>query len=154
HELRYADLPDQRLQKRLIHLVDQLAARPEATVPQATTTWPATKGAYRYWANGRVSYHALRAAHCRTTHDPLPTQGVLLAIQDTTSFDFTPHPPTVGLGYLNRRSRLGLWLHSTLCVSAAGVPLGLLHQRCWTRRPEQLGKRAQRRHKETAAKES
>jgi Transposase DNA-binding/Transposase Tn5 dimerisation domain len=154
HELCSASLPDQRLQRRLVHIVEALARRPESSVPQAAGNWAATKATYRFWANPRISHHTIRAAHRQSTLERLPPQGVLLAIQDTTSLDFTAHPATTGLGYLARRTRLGLWLHSTLCVSGAGVPLGVLHQRFWVRRLEELGKRAQRRHKETKTKES
>jgi IS4 transposase len=41
-----------------------------------------------------------------------------------------------------------------LALSADGLPLGLLHQYVWMRPPEQRGKRKDRRHKETADKES
>lgn len=154
YELRHAALPDRRLQRRLVRIVEALARRPECSVPQAAGNWASTKAAYRFWDNRRVSHHALRAAHRQSTLERLPSEGVLLALQDTTSFNFTSHPATTGLGYLARRKRRGLWLHSTLCVSSAGVPLGTLHQRFWVRRLDELGKRAQRRHKETKDKES
>jgi hypothetical protein len=154
HELRHADLGDRRLNRRLRKLVAALASRPESSLPHATGTWAATKAAYRFWDNRRVGHHAIHAAHRRSTLERLPADGVLLAIQDTTSLDFTTHAATTGLGYLARRTRQGLWLHSTLLASEASVPLGIVHQRLWVRHPEDLGKRAQRRHRETAAKES
>ncbi len=33
-ELKYANLPDKRLNKRLIKIVDNLASQPHASVPQ------------------------------------------------------------------------------------------------------------------------
>ena len=63
-------------------------------------------------------------------------------------------PDTTGLGYLGHSKRSGLWLHSALAVTAAGVPLGLIDQRTWTRDPATLGKRAGGNKKETAEKES
>src|SRR5207245_2271537 len=82
----------------------------------------ATKAAYRFWDNPRVDPDAIHAAHRDSTlhrlgdHPGTP----ILALQDTTSFDFTDHPDTTGLGSLAHRKRAGLWLHSVLAVSAAG----------------------------------
>src|SRR5581483_11880557 len=144
------------LNRRLVRLVDALASRPEASVPQAAGDWAATKAAYRFWDNPRVRPDDIRAAHRDSTLERLPghQDGPILAIQDTTSFDFTDHPGTAGLGYLAHSKRSGLWLHSTLAVTAAGVPLGLVDQRTWTRDPADLGKRARRNREETAEKET
>lgn len=154
HELRHADLPDARLNKRLVRLVADLAARPAASVPEAAADWAPTKAAYRFFDNRRVEPDAIRRPHARATLERLPADGPLLAIQDTTALDFTPHPATQGLGYLGHPQHFGLLLHSVLLASADGVPLGLLHQQAWTRDPSRLGKRKDRRTKETADKES
>jgi hypothetical protein len=155
-ELRHVDLGDRRLNRRLVKLVDDLLNAPEASVPQASRDWAATKAAYRFWDNPRVDPDDIRAAHRDSTLGRLPDDedGPLLAIQDTTSFDFTDHPETTGLGYLAHRKRSGLWLHSVLVATGAGVPLGVIDQRTWTRDPATLGKRAARNQKETADKES
>ncbi len=155
-ELRHVDLGDRRLNRRLVKLVDDLLKAPEASVPQASGDWAATKAAYRFWDNPRVDPDDIRAAHRDSTLERLPGhQGEpILAIQDTTSFDFTAHPRTAGLGYLAHSKRAGLWLHSVLAVSGGGVPLGLIDQRTWTRDPATLGKRARRNKKGTADKES
>jgi hypothetical protein len=155
-ELRHVDLGDQRLNKRLVKLVDDFLAKPEASVPLASGDWAATKAAYRFWDNPRVDPDDIRAAHRNITLERLAGHHdePILAIQDTTSFDFTDHPEIAGLGYLGHSKRRGFWLHTVLAVSAAGIPLGPLHQHTWTRDPATLGKRAQRNKKETADKES
>ena len=143
-ELRHVDLGDLRLNRRLVKLVDDLSRCPEASVPQASGDWAATKAAYRFWDNPRVDPDSIRAAHCDSTLERISGRqnSPLLAIQDTTSFDFTDHPATTGLGYLTHRKRSGLWLHSVLAVTTAGVPLGLIDQKTWTRDLANLGKRA------------
>jgi hypothetical protein len=153
-ELRFLDLGDKRLVRRTVQLVEALAARPEASVPQATVTWPATKAAYRFWDNDGVDPEALYQAQRDSVLARLPAVGPLLALQDTTDFNFTAHPRTRDLGYLGRATQHGLWVHSTLLADGDGVPLGLLHQHVWTRDPAELGKRKDRDRKETAAKES
>src|SRR4051794_18656506 len=127
-ELRHADLGDQRLNRRLVKLVDDLLNAPQASVPEASGDWAATKAAYRFWDNPRVDPADIHAAHRDSTLHRLPDDPNerLLAIQDTTSFDFTDHPDTSGLGYLAHSKRSGLWLHSVLAVTAAGVPVGVL----------------------------
>jgi Transposase Tn5 dimerisation domain/Transposase DNA-binding len=142
------------LNRRLVKMVDDFANNPEASVPEASGDWAATKAAYRFWDNQRVGPDAIRAAHRRGTLDRLPDLGMILTIQDTTAIDLTGHPATAGLGYLAHPARSGLFLHSTLAISGSGVPLGLLDQRTWARDPATLGKRADRNSKETHQKES
>ena len=48
-ELRYADLGDKRLNRRLIDIVETLSAKPTVSVPQACGTWAKTKAVYRFW---------------------------------------------------------------------------------------------------------
>jgi hypothetical protein len=154
-ELRHADLGDARLNRRLVRLVADLAAHPAAPVPLACASWPATKAAYRFWDNDRVHVHGILDAHIRRTQDRLPTdRQPVLAIQDTTVLNFSGHPATAGLGYLSALEQRGLFVHSTLCVGPDGVPVGLLDQRVWVRNDADFGKRTDRRHRPTAAKES
>src|SRR5438552_1306557 len=123
-ELQHADLGDRRLNRLLVQLVADLADRPEASLPQASITWAATKAAYRFFDNQRVRPEAIQAAHQLATGTRLPEHGRVLAIQDTTLLDFTAHPATTGLGHLIHRKHFGLLVHSALLVSDAGVPLG------------------------------
>lgn len=153
-ELATARLPDARLNKRLIRLVEDLAAQPNASVPQASGSWAATKAAYNLWASKRVTPDAIRAAHTDQTLRRLHSLPVVLAIQDTTELDFTAHPATRDLGYLDYQKCRGLKVHSTTAASADGVPLGLLHQHVWARDPSELGKKHTRSKRATADKES
>src|ERR1043166_3824324 len=118
HELRFLDLGDRRLVNRSVQLLTALAARPEASVPQATVSWPATKAAYRYWDNDRVAPAALYRAHRDSTLARLPACGPLLALQDTTDLDFTAHPSTRDLGHLRLPRQHGLLVHSVLLADA------------------------------------
>jgi hypothetical protein len=153
-ELRYAQLGDARLNRRLVRLVEDLAAQPTASVPRACGHWAATKAAYRFWGSARVKPEAIQAAHRQSTVERVRGHGTILVIQDTTDLNFTHHPATRGLGPLDHSSQLGLKVHSALAVSAQGVPLGLIHQEVWTRDPAAVGKRHQRRRRETKEKES
>lgn len=74
---------------------------------------------------------------------------LVLAIQDTTELDYSTRTSTQGLGYLRGTATKGL-LHSTLCVSDNGEPLGVLHQQMWAR----SGNRCKSKQRTIAAKES
>jgi hypothetical protein len=54
---------------------------------------------------------------------------LVLAIQDTTTLNYTTHPKTQGLGPIGSRGGplIGLLLHSTLALTPSGQPLGFLH---------------------------
>jgi hypothetical protein len=78
----------------------------------------------------------------------------VLLLQDTTSFNFSHHPATEGLGRLENGQMVGFFAHSTLAVSESGVPLGVLKQQVWTRPAEEAGISAQRHERPFAEKES
>lgn len=154
-EVGSAELGDARRTKRLITLVEQLAAQPTASVTQACAgNWAAIKGAYRFWDAAAVTPAAIRAAHHRATVQRLGSHPLVLAIQDTTELNYTAHPGTAQVGPLAGRGQQGILVHSTLAVSPDGVPLGLLAQESWTRDPAAAGSRHQRRKKTTDEKES
>lgn len=81
------------------------------------------------------------------------THEVVLAVQDTTDFNFTTHPATKGLGFINQTSQQGMKVHSCFAVGGGGEPLGLLHQEQWSR-AQRTGKKGQRRRKPIEEKES
>lgn len=80
-------------------------------------------------------------------------QAVVLAIQDTTDFDFSSLKQTNGLGFICQTNQQGLKVHSRFMVSGRGEPWGLLRQYTWSR-IERAGKRGERRKKATGEKES
>jgi len=153
-ELQYAQLGDARLNRRLVCVVEDLAAQPTASVPQASGTWAATKGCYRFWDSEKVTPAGIRASHTRTTRARVRGHRVVLSVQDTTNLDFAAHPAAQGLGPLDNAHQRGMKVHSSLAVSAEGVPLGLLHQEVWVREPATVGIRHQRRKRATKDKES
>jgi hypothetical protein len=68
----------------------------------------------------------------------------VLLVEDTTSYNFSLHPATEGLGPLENEACRGFLAHSTLAVSEAGMPLGVLEQKVWARAEETVGDRHQR----------
>ena len=153
-ELSQADFGDERLTKRFIRLVKDLAEQPEASVPQASGDWATTKATYRFWNNKQVTPEAIRAAHRNSTIQRIQAEPMVLAIQDTTSLNFQSHPVTQGIGPIDAKGTSGLFVHSVLTVTAQGVPLGLVHQQVWARDPEEKGKSKKRKQLPISEKES
>lgn len=153
-ELRYVDLGDARLNRRLIKMVEDFAGNPESSVPKACKTWAATRASYEFWDNSRVNADDIIRAHKEQTIERIQSQDTILAIQDTTDLDFTKHPNTKGLGHLDHPALSGMKVHSCLTVSVEGVPQGLIHQKVWSRNPKTKGKKHERRKLETKDKES
>lgn len=105
-----------------------------------------------FWGNEKVSHAAIMEVQRAETLKRLAGLRRVLLVQDTTSFNFTHHPATTGLGRLENEHCQGFLAHSTLAVSEAGVPLGLLAQKVWARGAERV--RDQRHTRPFAEKES
>jgi hypothetical protein len=78
-----------------------------------------------------------------------------LAVQDTTTLNYTAHPPQ-GVGPINnsQNSAVGLVLHDTMAFTPEGTPLGLLNVQCWARDAAQAGKKYRRHQLPIEEKES
>jgi Transposase DNA-binding/Transposase Tn5 dimerisation domain len=153
-ELATLDLGDARRNKRLIQLVEDLAAQPNRSVPQACGNIAATSAAYDLWKSPYFQPSDIRQAHIESTIERIKGHERVLAIQDTTSIDLTDHPSTRGIGYLDHRKLSGLKVHSTLAATSTGVPLGIIEQQVWARDRENLGIAKKRQKREIKDKES
>jgi len=153
-ELKYLNLGDLRRETRFKKIVSTLAEKPEASIPQACGNWADTKATYDFFSSRRVKTKALMEAHQKATLERIEPHSTILAIQDTTELNYTTHPATKGLGYLETQKSLGLKVHSVFCSTPTGVPLGLIYQDVWIRDPEEFGKKHQRKNKNTEDKES
>ena len=145
-ELVGASLPDQRLGRRLRRLLDQLSSAPGQPVPAACGDWAATKAAYRFFDNPRVTGHGVLAGHFAATAARCSaSEGPILLLQDTTEFIYSrAKPGKIGFtktinggryktGQPNVHTLCGVLMHSSLAVSLAGTQLGLTAVKFWTR---------------------
>jgi len=148
------ELGDARLNQRLEVVVEQLLDHPQASIPEACGSWAATLAAYRLLENDAVPTEAISAGVGQATVARCPAGDVLLAVQDSSNIDYGKHAATQGLGPLQHANLRGVVLHTTLAVTPAGVPLGLLDQQLWTRDVATMGKTAQRAEIPIEGKES
>ena len=136
-----------------------LSRHPTASVPLASQSSSEAQSIYRFWSNPKVSSEAILNSHIEGTVARARTCETVLSIQDSTDFDFTSHPQTAGLGYLNQTQQQGIKVHNCFAVSGEGEPLGLLHQHTWVREAPPVKKKdrsaqARNRDKPIEAKES
>lgn len=157
-ELGQAALGDPRRTRRLVQLTAAVAAQPQASLAQACGDAASTKAAYRFFEGTDTAFDerpaAIRAAHCTATQQRLAAYPLVLAVQDTTSLDFSGQV-VADVGALGTRGHYGLLVHSTLAVlPGGGIPQGLLAQEVWARPAAPPGGRRPRRERPVAAKES
>ena len=152
-----AKLWDKRSRRRLVRLGRARFERMSANLPQTCGSRAATKAAYRLLSHPKASLEAFLSGHREATLSRAVGESVLLAIQDTTSLNYTSHQATEGLGPIasnGAEATLGLEVHSLLLANTAGTPLGLLDIQAWARDPEEYGKSRERRERAIEEKES
>jgi hypothetical protein len=155
-ELGEVDLGDRRLNKRVVSIAQAFYARPQANIPQACQTRAETKATYRFLDHPETSMEKVLAPHYEATLGRISREEVVLAVQDTTSLNYTAHPGTQNLGPIGYRldRGIGLILHSTLTFNREGTPLGLLDVQCWARDAADFGKKKRRHSVPIEEKES
>jgi len=128
-------LKDVRLNRRCQVLAGALEQQSLVPLNQACEDWADTKAAYRFMDNPKVSPAAIVAPHCQRTVERMKAHAVVLAVQDTTFFNYTAHPQTAGLGEIGTKAQhqRGFGMHTTLALTPHGLPLGLLTQAFFTR---------------------
>jgi hypothetical protein len=155
-ELGHAALGDDRLRARLLVLARDFYAKPQAQIPQACASRAKTKAAYRFFDHEATTMQAILAPHIDATTARARTEPVVLAVQDTTSLNYSTQPAIERLGPIGTRADTwrGLMVHDTLALNPAGTPLGLIDVQCWARDAQDFGKKHRRKavafeHKES-----
>jgi hypothetical protein len=147
-ELAGCEFADERLGRRFGMLMEQLSKGIGRTIPLACGDWAATKAAYRFLDNDRVSEAEILAGHFQATRERFAAvEGPVLVLHDTTEFSFTrENAEAIGLthkvakGHKDKAGRqrmhtvCGILMHSSLAVTTDGLPLGLAAIKLWTRK--------------------
>ncbi|MGK6317807.1 IS4 family transposase [Neorhizobium sp. DT-125] len=139
-------------------MLDQMSAAPGKPIPAVCGDWAATKAAYRFFDNPRVTDHSILAGHFAATAARVAaSEGPILILQDTTEFIYSrAQPGKIGFtktinagrykaGQPNVQTLCGVLMHSSLAVTLTGTPLGLAAVKFWTRR-KYKGTLALKRH--------
>jgi hypothetical protein len=120
-----ADFGDERLTKRLLRIVEGLAPKPGASLPDAAKDDTELEGTYRFLQNEKVTPEGILAPHYAATALRAHESGVVLCAHDTTEFSFSTE--RAGMGRINDGGR-GFFAHIALAIRAdeARSPLGVL----------------------------
>lgn len=141
NEFFSADLGDERLNKRLSIISERFAQSPQSPINTACDDWAETKAAYRFFRNDKVNYQEITKSHIAATKERCRDYSTILAIQDTSYCNYSPHSQTKGLCPIARKKgkhkddivTLGLVMHSTFVVGIDGLPLGIADQKIYSR---------------------
>ena len=126
---------------RLVKIAGQFISSTESPINKACGSWGEVKAAYRFFQNDNIDYRDIIQHHSKNTKIRSENEKVILAIQDTTYYNYTSHPKTEGLGLLSRFTgkhkkdilTKGIYMHTTMAVNTDGLPLGLLDQKIMAR---------------------
>lgn len=129
--------------ERLIYSAEHIAMAPHFSANHALKGDSAgITGWYRLIESPhkKVNFASILGGHRESTYRRMLPQNIILAVQDSTSLNFTSKPQTQGIGHLcknqtNVESR-GLILHSTLAVTPDGLMLGIMNATCHARQPK------------------
>ena len=145
-EFARARFGDTRLVRRFVSIARDFYSRPQANIPRACNGDRAkAKAVYRFLDNQEVTLAKLLEPHREQTLKRAAEHKVVLAVQDTTTLNYTAHRQTEGTGPIGTRtcSAKGLIVHDTVAVSPEGMALGVLDAQVWARNSEK--KKAARR---------
>lgn len=135
-----AQIPDVRLQRRLLHTATLLVNNPQVSVLQACGCPKNSKGTYRFWSNERVTEEALKESVYQSTARQCEDLACILVPQDTTALQFKAVERIQGLGPISDNAHTrGLLLHSAIALREDGTPIGVLHHQLWAREPQSSG---------------
>lgn len=148
--------PDFRLKKRAISIFSTLLRYVGKPFGQAFGEWGSTKAFYRFIENERVESEMLGETICKQGAINCRSHDKVYAVNDTTVVEIKHSLMNEELGSIDQfADHLGMLLHSTMGVSAKGLPLGLLNQQFWTREKKvkkKLSKKEREREKSEAKK--
>lgn len=149
-ELAWLDCGDRRRNLRLEQLLRDVAERPGQSLPSQCEQAGALKAAYRLLGSESVQAGEIVKSAARATVDRLqkrPVEGVLLAVQDTTTLNFTTHAALVGRGPIgNNEKTQGFHAHTTLLLGEDELVHGVVNCEVYAReagaqRARQAGER-------------
>lgn len=131
------ELGDIRRRKRVIKGMTCMLKNPGKNVCEQNEGWSESKAFYRMLGNKEVSAQRLQESHFTGTlsRARASDESVFLAIQDTTSLNFSKRMDLDGLGSIGGKEKSkGLLVHSTLMLGGkSGEAYGLLGSKIYGR---------------------
>lgn len=133
-EFSGCDFQDKRLSERCVHIAESFFARPGSIVWSAFRTNKERKAAYHFFQSPKVTVSKIQLPHfTKTLEDVRDIPLDVLMIHDTTYCSFKNGKAfEKSEGYLSKTTQgknlQGFAVHSSLALTAQGVPIGLAAQ--------------------------
>ena len=158
-ELRGCDFGDARLNERACEIIGALAQKPNISIPAALSGRADIEACYRLMDNDKVVPEKVLQPHVEATYKRVEQEDFVLVVQDTTELDLTrPKQQVKGAGPMDCEARRGAFFHPMVAFNYAGVALGLVGHKAWTReslnKDSELEKIKERRNTPIEEKES
>lgn len=127
-ELQGANLGHERFRRNAIKALTRLGENPGLSFSAACG--PAVrKSANRLFSSSDID---LQQGHVEQTVQRCGGHALVLALEDTTDVNYDSHKHKKGMGHLGGpRDTRGINIHSVLCTSEQGEPLGLIGRHIW-----------------------
>lgn len=132
-EMSTVNLGDERLNKRLISLLNTLGNHPQESIPVACGGWAESKAAYRFFGNQQVNAEKILLPHRAATTERIKQQKTVLLVQDTTTLNFSGQHKRTDIGPINHDKHRGILLHPTIAVTPERLCLGVIDTYHWAR---------------------
>jgi hypothetical protein len=128
------DFGDTRLNDRLRDVLVAFGKAPQLSIPAALGGRSEMEGAYRLFANPRVTPDETLCGHFAKTRERIRMTEVCVLVQDTTDVELTrPKQQVKGAGPMSGNSQFGAYWHPLMAFHPAGIPLGTVWKKHWTR---------------------
>ena len=149
-EMQGASLWDGRCVRSMARICERRLDLPRVSFSRACGE-DGRQAAHRIFSHHKTTISGLLAGHFERTRARCHEQATasvpkrLLIVQDTTSFKYTTHTGTTGLGPIHQSLQgQGLIAHAALALPQSGPPLGLVHLSIWARGSQDHGQRRDR----------
>lgn len=140
-EFRGAQVWDKRILSSLLKIAVAIIMNSPLSFSAACGTILRQCGA-RIFSSNKMSVEKIQAGHYKKTALRAKQYDVVLVHQDSSSFNYTGHKSTKGLGNIGtRKDSLGILCHSAIVTREDGLPLGIIGQKYWTRDPQKRGQK-------------
>ena len=145
YELERIRLGEQRLNKRILHLLDQASKQPQASINKMFHTRKEIQACYRFFSNDLVDEIKIIEPHLNKTMERINENPIVLCLSDTTSLNYTTRKTLKDSGYISSNNAHGFFLHATIAVTPDRLHLGIIGQKFWAREKEKKARSSRER---------
>jgi len=129
--LQFNSVKDKRNKERLSFIVKGFAKSSTGIISEAFVKERDRDGVYNFIEKDKreknpLSYEMISHSYSLDTATKCLEYDTILAIQDTTSFNYKGLFETDGLGYIWGKDTRGIQCHSTIALTEDGIPIGIL----------------------------